>query len=115
VKIKKEELQMATVLNSNTFDEEVLKSDIPVMVDFYADWCGPCKMLAPVVEELSSEMAGKAKVFKLNTDESPDIAMRYRVMSIPALIFFKNGEVHSQIVGAYPKAVIQDKFNEYLK
>ena len=75
------------------FEEEVLKSEIPVLVDFYADWCGPCQMMAPVIGQLAGEYEGRVKIGKLNVDENPDIAVRYKVMSIPTMIIFRNGEV----------------------
>ena len=82
------------------FEEEVLKSEIPVLVDFYADWCGPCQMMAPVIEQLAGEYEGRVKIGKLNVDENPDIAVQYKVMSIPTMIIFRNGEVFSKEVGA---------------
>ena len=80
-------------LSSSDFDEEVLKSDIPVLVDFFADWCGPCKMMAPIVEQLATEYTGKLKVGQVNVDDNPDLAGKYGVMSIPTFIIFKNGEI----------------------
>lgn len=80
------------------FEEEVLKSEIPVLVDFYADWCGPCQMMAPVIGQLAGEYEGKVKIGKLNVDENPDIAVQYKVMSIPTMIIFRNGEVFSKEV-----------------
>ena len=79
------------------FEEEVLKSEIPVLVDFYADWCGPCQMMAPVIGQLAGEYEGRVKIGKLNVDENPDIAVRYKVMSIPTMIIFRNGEVFSTV------------------
>jgi thioredoxin 1 len=93
-------------VNSAEFEEKVLKSDVPVLVDFWAEWCGPCKAIGPSVEALAQEYAGKAKVFKLNVDEDPMIASNYGVMSIPALLVFKGGKVVDQMVGAAPKATI---------
>lgn len=95
-------------LNSENFEKEVLNSNEPVLVDFYADWCGPCKMMAPVVEELAGELQGKAKVGKINVDESQDLAMEYNVMSIPTLVIFKDGKEFKRFVG------VRDK-NELLK
>jgi thioredoxin 1 len=97
---------MATTVTTADFQEKVLKSDVPVLVDFWAEWCGPCKAIGPSVEQLASEYEGKARVFKLNVDEDPDIASSYGVMSIPALLVFKGGKVVDQMVGAAPKATI---------
>ena len=88
------------------FETKVLKSDVPVLVDFWAEWCGPCKAIGPSVEALASEYAGRAKVFKLDVDQDPGIASQYGVMSIPALLVFKGGKVVDQMVGAAPKATI---------
>ena len=98
---------MVQHFNDSNFDQEVLHSDVPVMVDFYADWCGPCRMVSPVVEELAGQYTGKVKVGKLNVDESSAVARKYNVMSIPTLLFVKNGQVVDQIVGALPKDKIQ--------
>jgi thioredoxin 1 len=86
-----------------TWDEDVIKASELVMVDFWAVWCGPCQMVAPIVDELATEYAGKVKVRKLNTDENPEIAGRYQVMSIPTILFFKNGQAVERLVGARPK------------
>lgn len=86
-----------------TWDEDVMKASELVMVDFWAVWCGPCQMVAPIVDELATEYAGKVKVRKLNTDENPEIAGRYQVMSIPTILFFKNGQAVERLVGARPK------------
>jgi thioredoxin len=88
------------------FDEKVLKSDVPVLVDFWAEWCGPCKAIGPSVEQLAVDYAGRARVFKLDVDQDPNIASTYGVMSIPALLVFKGGKVVDQMVGAAPKATI---------
>jgi thioredoxin 1 len=101
-------------LTENNWDEEVLKSDIPVLVDFWAPWCGPCRMVAPIVSEIAEEYAGKLKIGKLNTDEEPGIAVRYGIMSIPTLMIFKNGEVAEQIVGAVPKEYFVQKLEQVL-
>ena len=98
---------MVQHFNDSNFDQEVLHSDIPVMVDFYADWCGPCRMVSPIVEELAGQYTGKVKVGKLNVDESSAVARKYNVMSIPTLLFFKNGQFIDQIVVALPKDKIQ--------
>lgn len=97
-----------------TWDSEVIKSGGVVMVDFWAVWCGPCRMLAPTVEELAKEYAGKLKVAKVNTDENPDIASRYKIMGIPTVMFFKNGEKADQVVGAVPKAQLKAKIDSLL-
>ena len=91
------------ILNEKNFEEEVLNSSIPVLVDFWATWCGPCRMLAPVIEEIANEYEGVAKVCKLNVDEAPKLAAKYGVMSIPTVIVFKNGEVADKSVGFVPK------------
>jgi thioredoxin 1 len=93
-------------VNTADFEEKVLKSDQPVLVDFWAEWCGPCRRIAPDVEALATEMAGQARVYKLNVDTDPDIASRYGVMSIPALMVFKGGQVVDTLMGAYPKSDI---------
>ena len=95
---------MAIHFTDENFNEEVLSSDIPVLVDFYADWCGPCKMLAPVIETLATEYEGKVKVGKLNVDDAPDTAEKYGVMSIPTLVLFKDGAEVTRSVGVVPKA-----------
>lgn len=101
-------------LEDGTFDSEVLKSEIPVLVDFWAVWCGPCRMVAPIVDEVSKEYAGKLKVLKLNTDENPDVAGKYRIMGIPTLMFFKDGKTVDQIVGAVPKSQLKTKIDTLL-
>lgn len=97
---------MAEQITTANFDEKVLGASTPVLVDFYADWCGPCKMMGPVIDEIADELAGQAGVYKLNVDQNPEIAQRYRVMSIPTLIVFQNGEVANQSMGAQPKAAV---------
>ena len=89
------------------FDTEVLKSDKPVLVDFWAEWCGPCRMVGPVVEELAGEYEGIAKIGKVDVDSNPQVSMQYGIRSIPSLLVFKNGEVVDQIVGAVPKSVLK--------
>ena len=100
---------MATVnVTDATFDEEVKNSDIPVVVDFWAEWCGPCKMIGPALEELSEEYAGKIKIAKVNVDDNPNSPMQLGVRGIPALFMFKDGEVVSNKTGAAPKSVLED-------
>ncbi|HDZ61807.1 MAG TPA: thioredoxin [Nitrospirae bacterium] len=103
-----------TSVSLDSWDKEVLQSPDLVMVDFWAAWCGPCKMVAPIVEELSKEYEGKAKFVKLNTDESPDLASRYKIRRIPTLMFFKSGQIVEQIVGVVPKAQLQTKIDSLL-
>ncbi|APX13101.1 thioredoxin [Tateyamaria omphalii] len=99
---------MATVaVTDATFDAEVKNSDVPVVVDFWAEWCGPCKQIGPALEELSSEMEGKIKIAKVNVDENPNAPAQMGVRGIPALFIFKNGEVISNRAGAAPKAALQ--------
>lgn len=95
------------IITKENFEEEVLKSDIPVLVDFWASWCGPCKMLAPIVAQIAEEQEGKVKVGKINVDEQQELAAQYRVMSIPTLIVFKGGEAVAQSVGVQPKEQIE--------
>jgi len=100
---------MATnTVTDATFETEVLKSSEPVVVDFWAEWCGPCKMIAPALEEISNEMEGKVKIAKINIDENQNMAMKYGVRSIPMLIMFKDGEPMAQQVGAAPKGKLED-------
>ena len=102
---------MVQHFNDSDFAQEVLASDVPVMVDFYADWCGPCRMVAPIVEELAGEYAGKVNIGKINVDENPNTAKQYNVMSIPTILFIKGGKVVDQVIGALPKASLQQKLN----
>ena len=97
-----------------TWDSEVMKASELVMVDFWAVWCGPCQMVAPIIEELGKEYAGKMKVRKLNTDENPEVAGRYQVMSIPTILFFKNGQVVEKLVGARPKRQFKEMIDSLL-
>lgn len=101
---------MKLKLSSENFKEEVLNSEKPVLVDFYADWCGPCNAMSPVIEELAKELEGKAKVGKINVDENSDIAVEYNVMSIPTLIVFKNGKEEKRLVGLRDKEELLNLF-----
>lgn len=101
-------------LDSQNFNEEVVGSGKVSLVDFYADWCGPCKMIAPVMERIASAYEGQANIFKLNIDAAQDIAMRFGVTSIPTLIVFKGGKKVDQIVGALPQEQIESLLNQYL-
>lgn len=96
------------------FADEVEKSDVPVLIDFWAVWCGPCRMIAPIVEELAGEYQGKAKIGKVDVDNNPMIAGKFGIRSIPTLLIFKGGQVVDQIVGAVPKGSIVDKLNSHL-
>ena len=102
---------MAIHFTDENFNEEVLASNIPVVVDFYADWCGPCKMLAPVIEALAGELEGKVKIGKLNVDDAPETARQYGIMSIPTLLYIKNGEVVNKTVGVLSKEEIEQVIN----
>lgn len=95
---------MEITLTKDNFENEVLKSELPCLVDFWATWCGPCRMVAPIIEEVANEVEGKAKVCKVNVDDEPELARQYNVMSIPTLIVIKNGEETERSVGAKPKA-----------
>ena len=101
-------------LNGNNFQQEVLESSIPVLVDLWAPWCMPCRMISPIVEELGNDNQGKLKVCKLNTDENQNIAARYGIQGIPTLLFFKDGQEVDRIVGVTPKPIIQKKLDAIL-
>jgi len=100
------------IVTDSTFQTEVLESNVPVLVDFWAPWCAPCQMIAPVLEEISMEYNGRVKIAKLNTDQN-SAAMKFSIMSIPTLLLFKNGEVVDKIVGAVPKQFIKDRLNYF--
>jgi len=101
-------------LTDSNFDDEVINSDVPVLVDFWADWCAPCRAIAPAVSELADEYKGKAKIGKLDVDNNQQVAMKYGIRSIPTLLIFKNGEVAEQIVGAVPKTQLENKLKSTL-
>ena len=98
-------------LSDSNFDQEVLKSATPVVVDFWAEWCGPCKMIAPMLDELAGEYAGKVKIGKVNTDQAQQLAVQYRINSIPTLLFFKAGQVVDQVIGLKSKKELKVKFD----
>ncbi len=102
-------------LNDGNFEQEVIKSDIPVLVDFWAEWCAPCRMIAPIIEDISVEYKDKLKVGKLDVDSNPQVSMNYGIRSIPTLLIFVNGIAAEQIIGAVPKKVILDKLNSLIK
>ena len=102
---------MAIEITDANFEELVVKSDKPVMIDFWAVWCGPCRMIAPIVEEMSGEYDGKAVIGKVDVDSNPNVAMKYGIRNIPTVLFVKNGEVADKQVGAAPKQVFVDKLN----
>ena len=101
-------------LTAENFEQEVIKSPTPVLVDFWAEWCGPCKMIAPVLEDIAKEHAGKLQIAKLNVDDNPNIARRYDVMSIPTLLLFTDGEVKKRLVGAKGKAQLLEELSEFI-
>ncbi len=99
-------------IDSKNFQSEVLESNVPVLVDFAATWCGPCQMMGPVLEQLSAEYEGKAKIVKVDIDASVDLAQKYQIMSVPNMIFFKNGEPQDAVVGAVPAAYLKEKLDK---
>lgn len=101
-------------LSDSTFDEEIGSADVPVLVDFWAEWCGPCKMIAPILEEIADENGDKIRIAKLNVDENPDVARRYEVMSIPTMIVFRDGEPAKRIVGAKGKGQLLQDLAEFV-
>lgn len=106
---------MTVNLEQKDFEKEVIQSTLPAVVDFYADWCPPCKMVSPVIESLSKEYEGRAKFVKINTDDHPELAQRFGIMSIPTIIVFKNGQVMSSTIGAGPAAMYRQKIDAALK
>jgi thioredoxin 1 len=105
---------MATEVNDVNFDTEVINSDLPVLVDFWAPWCGPCRALAPVIDQLAEEYSGKAKIVKLNTDDNPNIAVQFRINSIPTMILFKDKKPVEMLVGALSKEKIQEAIDKLI-
>jgi thioredoxin 1 len=105
---------MAFEVNDGNFEEIVIKSEKPVIVDFWAEWCGPCRMIAPIIEEISSEYSGKAVVVKCDVDNSPQVAAKYGIRNIPTVLFFKNGKIADKQVGAVPKKNFLNKLNALL-
>lgn len=116
--MRKENIEMTNNkiinLNNDNFNEEVLESDIPVLVDFWAAWCGPCRMIAPILEQLADEYDEKVKIAKVNVDEQTELASQYGVMSIPTLFLFKDGEVVKQTIGVRPKGELESMLDEVL-
>jgi thioredoxin 1 len=116
IKVKEGKIAVGVIdVSDNSFEDEVLKSSLPVMVDFWAPWCGPCRMIAPTTEKLAREYEGRLKVCKLNVDENPQTASKYRVMSIPQVLFFKNGEVVDESTGAVPESTLHSKAESVLQ
>ncbi|HZP82068.1 MAG TPA: thioredoxin [Chthonomonadaceae bacterium] len=107
-------MSQAVAVTTGDFESQVLQSSVPVLIDFWAVWCGPCKMIAPHVDAVASEYEGRVKVLKVNVDEEPEIAGKYGIMSIPTLLFFKGGKVVDQVVGAVPKSTITSKLEGLL-
>lgn len=105
---------MALEFTEANFDELALQSDKPVLVDFWAEWCGPCRMVGPIVEEISNDYEGKAIVGKVNVDENPGISTKYGIRNIPTILFLKNGEVVDKSVGAVPKNILTDKLDSHI-
>jgi thioredoxin 1 len=107
-------MSAALSVTDASFDSDVIKSEIPVLVDFWAPWCGPCRMVAPVVDEIAQQYDGKVKVVKVNTDENPNVASQYGIRSIPTLMIFKGGQRVDMVVGAVPKTTLANTLEKYL-
>lgn len=107
-------MSSAVAVTDSSFEQDVLSSEVPVLVDFWAPWCGPCRMVAPVVDEIAEQYDGKIKVVKLNTDENPNVASQYGIRSIPTLMIFKGGQRVDVVVGAVPKATLANAIEKYL-
>jgi len=105
---------MTKLINETEFEAEVVKSDLPVVVTFSATWCGPCKLIAPILDQLSDEFADKAKIVKVDVDQSKSTALQYNVKSVPTLLVFKNGEIVDKVVGAVPKSALKDKISPWV-